>query len=238
MKRSFMGAVAMTMLIVFLCSALAIFLCYRVQKYILPDSNEVWLTQRTTAPDGTVTEAKQRYYLDRPSPFTRLEADGQDETQEETSYIIERIESSYSMLSSRAKAAYRASQISMVLLPLLFAVIGITLCAWWFYHKILEPPIAVLMDATTHIQTQDLGFRISFDRQDELGQLCTAFEKMRQTLYENNRQLWSMLEERRALQASVAHDLRNPIAIMKGYVEYLQENRQGGTLTDEKLEKA
>ena len=47
-----------------------------------------------------------------------------------------------------------------------------------------------------------------------------------------------MLEERRALQASVAHDLRNPIAIMTGYVEYLQENSRGGTLTEEKLEKA
>lgn len=80
------------------------------------------------------------------------------------------------------------------------------------YHKILEPPITVLMDATAHIQDRDLNFQITFDGQDELGQLCTAFEKMRQTLYENNRQLWSMLEERRALQASVAHDLRNSIA--------------------------
>ena len=198
LKRSFMGAVAITMLIVFLCGALTIFLGYQLQKHILPDSNEVWLTQRTTAPDGTVTEAKQRYHLDQPSPFIRLEADGQEHEEEETSYVIERIESSYSMLSSRAKAVYRVSQISIVLLPLLFAVIGITLCAWWFYHKILEPPISVLMDATTRIQNQDLGFRIGFDRQDELGQLCTAFEKTRRTLYENNRQLWSMLEERRA----------------------------------------
>ena len=229
------------MLIVFLCSGLAIFGCYLLQKHILPDSNEVWLTQQTTAPDGTVTEAKLRYVLNGPpEPFGQLVADGQEhnEAQEQTSYRIERIESSYSMLSSKAKTAYRASQICMVLLPLVFAVIGITLCAWWFYHKILEPPITVLMDATTHIQDQDLNFQINFDGRDELGQLCTAFEKMRQTLYENNRQLWSMLEERRALQASVAHDLRNPIAIMTGYVEYLQENRQGGTLTDEKLEKA
>lgn len=211
------------------------------QKHILPDSNEVWLTQQTTAPDGTVTEAKLRYVLDGPpEPFGQLVKDGQErnEAQEQTSYRIERIDSSYSMLSSKAKTAYRASQICMVLLPLMFAVIGITLCAWWFYHKILEPPITVLMDATTHIQDQDLNFQINFDGRDELGQLCTAFEKMRQTLYENNRQMWSMLEERRALQASVAHDLRNPIAIMTGYVEYLQENRQGGTLTDEKLEKA
>lgn len=241
LKRSFMEAVAITMLVVFLCGAFAIVICYRFQKHILPDSNEVWLTQQTTAPDGTVTEAKLRYVLDGPpEPFGQLVKDGQErnEAQEQTSYRIERMESSYSMLSSKAKTAYRASQICMVLLPLMFAVIGITLCAWWFYHKILEPPITVLMDATTHIQDQDLNFQINFSGRDELGQLCTAFEKMRQTLYENNRQLWSILEERRALQASVAHDLRNPIAIMTGYVEYLQENRQGGTLTDEKLEKA
>ena len=152
--------------------------------------------------------------------------------------MIERIESSYSMLSPKARTAYRVSQICMVLLPFLLAAIGITLCAWWFYRRILEPPITVLMNATAHIQDRDLNFQITFDRQDELGQLCTAFEKMRQTLYENNRQMWSMLEERRALQASVAHDLRNPIAIMTGYVEYLQENNRGGTLTEEKLEKA
>ena len=241
LKRSFMAAVAITMLIVFLCSGLAIFGCYLLQKHILPDSNEVWLTQQTTAPDGTVTEAKMRYVLDdSPEPFGQLIADGQErnESQGQTSYMIERIESSYSMLSPKTRTAYRVSQICMMLLPFLFAVIGITLCAWWFYHKILEPPITVLMDATVHIQDRDLNFQINFSGRDELGQLCTAFEKMRQTLYENNRQMWSMLAERRALQASVAHDLRNPIAIMTGYVEYLQENRQGGTLTDEKLEKA
>lgn len=142
------------------------------------------------------------------------------------------------MLSPKKQLVFRVSQLSMVMLPLLFAVIGIVLCAWWFYRKKLEPPITVLMDATTHIQGQDLNFQIDFDGQDELGQLCAAFEKMRQTLYENNRQLWSMLEERRALQASVAHDLRNPLAIITGYVEHLQDSRQNGTLSDEKMEKA
>ena len=238
LKRSFMVAVAITMLIVSLCSALAIFGCYRLQKYILPDSKEVWLIEQITMADGTVTEAKQRYYLDRPSPFTRLVAEGREQDETDINYMIESIESSYSMLSSQAKAAYRVSQVFMVLLPLLFAMIGIALCAWWFYHKKLEPPITVLMDATTHIQDQDLNFQIDFERRDELGQLCAAFEKMRQTLYENNRQLWSMLEERRTLQASVAHDLRNPLAIISGYVEHLQESRRSGTLTDEKLEKA
>lgn len=240
LKRSFMVALAVTMLIVSLCSAVVIFGCYCLQKHILPDSNEVWLILQTTAPDGTVTEAKQRYVLDRLSPLTRLVPDGQgeNELQGQAEYLIESIKSNYSMLSTKSKAVYRASQVLLLLLPLLFAGIGIIMCAWWFYHRKLEPPITALMDATTHIQDQDLNFQIDFDRQDELGQLCTAFEEMRQTLYENNRQLWSMLEERRTLQASVAHDLRNPLAIISGYVERLQESRRNGTLTDEKLEKA
>ena len=109
-----MKAVAVTMLIVFFCSALAIFGCYRFQKHILPDFNEVWLTQQTTAPDGMVTEAKMRYALDgSPEPFGQLIPDGQEQngSQGQTSYRIERIESSFSMLSSKAKMAYRVSQI-------------------------------------------------------------------------------------------------------------------------------
>ena len=40
--------------VVFLCSGLAIFGCYRFQKHILPDSNEVWLTQQTTARSSSI----------------------------------------------------------------------------------------------------------------------------------------------------------------------------------------
>ena len=83
-----MAAVAITMLIVFLCSGLAMFGCYRLQKYILPDSNEVWLTQQTTAPDGTVTEAKLRYVLNGPpEPFGQLVADGQEHNEAATRSI-------------------------------------------------------------------------------------------------------------------------------------------------------
>lgn len=58
---------------------------------------------------------------------------------------------------------------------------------------------------------------------------------MRQALYDNNRQLWNMTRQRRILQASVAHDLRNPIAIVEGYVEYMQQCLADGNLNDEEL---
>ena len=209
LKREFARAVAVTMLAISIASGLAIFGCYQLQKSILPDSNEVWLTQRITAADGTVSESSQRIDLGgQAEPIGQLVSEGSKDASGQTaSYAVDRIESSFSMLTDRAKAIYRASQAAMVGLPLLFAILGIVLAGQWFYRKKLEPPIRVLADATAHVERQDLDFRVHCESTDELGQLCTAFENMRQTLADNNRLLWDMLEQRRLLQASVAHDL-------------------------------
>ena len=68
-----------------------------------------------------------------------------------------------------------------------------------------------------------------------MGALCASFEQMRQILKENNQKLWDMLEERRHLQGSVAHDLRNPIAIIQGYAQYLQLSLSGDKISREKI---
>ncbi len=44
-----------------------------------------------------------------------------------------------------------------------------------------------------------------------------------------------MLEERKLMQASIAHDLRNPIAIIEGYTEYLQLNLPNGKLSIQRI---
>ena len=235
-KWSFTISVAVTMLIAFLCSVITIYGCYRIQKVILPDSREIWLHSQTTLSDGTITKSQQRYILDEPAELVALMSEeGLPQNEDKTEYMIESIESSFSSLSPNKKTIYQIMSILMVLLPLLYSIAGIGLCAWWFYQKKLAPPICILSDATEHIRTQDLDFKINYDNSDEMGQLCRAFEKMRQALYENNRQLWNMLDERRILQASVAHDLRNPISIIEGYVEYMQQNIHNGNLDEEKL---
>lgn len=68
-----------------------------------------------------------------------------------------------------------------------------------------------------------------------MGALCQSFEHMRMALYENNKILWKMLEERKLMQASIAHDLRNPIAIIEGYTEYLQLNLPNGKLSIQRI---
>ena len=235
MKSAFIWAVAVTMFLVFAASAMTIYGCYRIKKVVLPDSREVWLNTRTVTADGRVLEGGQRVTLDEPAQVGMLVPAGVDVALENTEFIIEKIESGFMALRPKQKFVYRMAGIFMVLLPFVYSITGIMLCAWWFYRKELSPPIQVLADATKHIREQDLDFRVDYSRNDELGRLCTAFEEMRQALYDNNRQLWNMTRQRRILQASVAHDLRNPIAIVEGYVEYMQQCLADGNLNDEEL---
>ncbi|MDO5156660.1 MAG: HAMP domain-containing sensor histidine kinase [Eubacteriales bacterium] len=237
-RQSFIMGVSVTMLIVFLIAAITVLGCYYTQKLILPDSQEIWLHIQTTKPDGTVSEAKQRFVLDEPAQMAMLVPAGKEDTSvsSETQYTIEKIESSFSTLTPKKKVLYRSVSVCMFALPLFYSVFGIGICAWWFYRKKLLPPIRILSDATNYISEQNLDFIVDCHNEDELGQLCVAFEKMRRTLYDNNRRIWNMMEERRILQASVAHDLRNPISIIAGYVEYLQQSLNNGNLDREKLE--
>ena len=239
-KHSFIIAVFVTMLLVFVASAITVSGCYYIQKKILPDSQEVWLHTQTIMADGTVSEAKRRFVLDEPEQIAMLVPEGakNDSTSQDTRYTIEKIESSYSTLTPKRKILYRSMSVCMFVLPFIYSVSGIGLCAWWFYRKKLQTPIQILSNATGCISEQNLDFTVTCPSDDELGELCVAFEKMRQTLYDNNRRVWKIMEERRVLQASVAHDLRNPIAIIAGYVEYIQQSLSSGKLNKEKLEHA
>ena len=236
MKSVFIWAVAVTMFLVFAASALTVYGCYRIQKVLLPDSQAVWLNTRTVIADGRVLEGGQRAILDEPVEVNILVPTGVNVTLENTRFIIERIDSGFSTLRPKQQLLYRVTGISMVVLPFVYSIAGIMLCARWFYRRELWPPIQVLADATKHIREQDLDFMVDYNRNDELGRLCIAFEEMRQALYNNNRQLWNMIEQRRILQASVAHDLRNPIAIVEGYVEYMQQCLADGNLNEEELQ--
>lgn len=237
-KRVFIRGVAVTMLVVLVSSALTIYGCYRIQKYLLPDAQEVWLKTQIVMTDGTISEVEQKVTFDETSWLAFLMNDDETKslTLDDIEFTIEKIESSFSMLSPKKQVMYRAMSVSMAVLPLIYSIVGIGLCAWWFYRKKMLPPIKVLENATQHISEQDLDFTIIYNSDDELGRLCTAFEEMRQALYDNNRQLWNMIEQRRILQASVAHDLRNPIAIIEGYVEYMQQCLTNGSMNDEKLQ--
>lgn len=118
----------------------------------------------------------------------------------------------------------RITEILMVFLPVLFSALGIVCAGTCFYHVKLKEPLTALKQGISHIADNDLDFSIGYGRQDELGELCRAFETMRGELVKNNRYMWGLVEERKKVNASIAHDLRTPITVIKGYSEYLDRN--------------
>lgn len=106
---------------------------------------------------------------------------------------------------------------------LMIPVSGLGLSGALFYHLKLKRPIAVLNEGTQRIRMQDLDFTIPEVSQDELGQICAAFETMRGELLRTNQELWRQAEERRRLNAAFAHDLRNPVTVLKGTVKQLRQ---------------
>lgn len=94
--------------------------------------------------------------------------------------------------------------------------------AMLFYRNRLKEPLATLREASEKIADNDLDFSVRCTSNDELGRLCQSFETMRATLADNFSQMWRQVEDRKALNAAFAHDLRTPLTVLKGYNEMLQ----------------
>ena len=131
--------------------------------------------------------------------------------------------------------AYYGSYAAMVGLPVFYIAVGIGAAAAVYYRKKLREPITQLQNGVERIQEDNLDFHIEYDGDDELGRLCCSMEKMRRELRQKYKALWESLEQRKLLNASVAHDLRTPITVLKGYLDYLEKNIPQDKLTEDML---
>lgn len=130
---------------------------------------------------------------------------------------------------------YYGSYAAMVGLPVFYIAVGIGAAAAVYYRKKLREPITQLQNGVERIQEDNLDFHIEYDGDDELGRLCCSMEKMRRELRQKHKALWESLEQRKLLNASVAHDLRTPITVLKGYLDYLEKNIPQDKLTEDML---
>ena len=130
---------------------------------------------------------------------------------------------------------YYGSYAAMVGLPVFYIAVGIGAAAAVYYRKKLREPITQLQNGVERIQEDNLDFHIEYDGDDELGQLCCSMEKMRRELRQKHKALWESLEQRKLLNASVSHDLRTPITVLKGYLDYLEKNIPQDKLTEDML---
>lgn len=138
-------------------------------------------------------------------------------------------------LSTWDTVVYYGSYAAMIGLPVFYIAVGIGAAAAVYYRKKLRNPITQLQNGVERIQEDNLDFHIEYDGDDELGRLCCSMEKMRRELRQKHKALWESLEQRKLLNASVAHDLRTPITVLKGYLDYLEKNIPQDKLTEDML---
>lgn len=141
-------------------------------------------------------------------------------------------------LSTGDHVAYYGAYVVMIGLPVLYIMIGIGAAAAIYYRRKLRRPIAQLQHAVEKIQEDTLDFCIEYSGDDELGKLCGSMEKMRRELRQKHKALWESLEQRKLLNASVAHDIRTPITVLKGYLEYLEREIPQHKVTEDMLLEA
>ncbi|MED4353123.1 ATP-binding protein [Schinkia azotoformans] len=82
--------------------------------------------------------------------------------------------------------------------------------------KGLTKPIAKLLKGIEKVSSGDTSFRVEVNKKDEFYHLVQAFNHMTEQLAQNERL-------RQNLMADVAHELRTPLAIIRGKLESIQE---------------
>ncbi|AFM26183.1 ATP-binding protein [Desulfomonile tiedjei] len=94
-----------------------------------------------------------------------------------------------------------------------FALAGLTS---FFLSKHLLSPIKKLTEAARELRSLRFSTKIDVHTRDELGQLANAFNSMAQALEKNEmlRKQWT---------SDVAHELRTPLAILRGEIEAMQD---------------
>lgn len=207
LKTSMAVTFLITICVIALLSSVTIFAANQVQHEIL---KKRYMT--INSPDFQMDENTGNYILD-----------------------IDNNNITWQPLSTWDTVAYYGSYAAMVGLPVFYIAVGIGAAAAVYYRKKLREPITQLQNGVERIQEDNLDFHIEYDGDDELGRLCCSMEKMRRELRQKHKALWESLEQRKLLNASVAHDLRTPITVLKGYLDYLEKNIPQDKLTEDML---
>lgn len=116
---------------------------------------------------------------------------------------------------------------------ILILVATAALLIFWIY-KGVTGPLSKMQEAAQNIKEGNLDFQLEASADDELGQLCSDFEDMRQRLKTNAEEKLTYDRENKELISNISHDLKTPVTAIKGYAEGIMD---GVADTPEKMDK-
>ena len=112
------------------------------------------------------------------------------------------------------------SRILLLAVLILSVMSGLTM--FWLYRSIIRP-INKLKNAADSITAGNLNVSVTAETEDEIGELCTAFEAMRIKLKGQIEQNMQTEKDSKELISNISHDLKTPMTSIKGYVEGLMD---------------
>ena len=104
----------------------------------------------------------------------------------------------------------QATALAALIAGLLALVLGVLL------SRALTRPLRELTSATEEMSTGQLGRQVPVYSQDEIGKLASSFNQMSSDLAKAAR-------VRKQMTADIAHDLRTPLTVLRGYTEGLRD---------------
>ena len=144
----------------------------------------------------------------------------------------------YIVLSGQAIADVRGELLSSLTLKLGFGAVIITMIfaglvgglAIWF----LTNNLRVIIEKVRRFREGDTGVRITDADRSDLSVLAITFNEMADTIEQNIEEIKSVDLLRRELIANVSHDLRTPLAVLRGYIETLQMKEESLSLEEKR----
>ena len=104
------------------------------------------------------------------------------------------------------------------------AVLAALILLWtWHISRTVLHPLKEIYHATEEVIEGNLDYKIRYGKQDEIGRFIQGFNLMRDHLKKSIEQRQQYERSRKQLIASISHDLRTPLASIKGYVEGLED---------------
>lgn len=125
-----------------------------------------------------------------------------------------------------------------VFVPIFFIILSIVVANILFYRWKIKTPIEELKNGANRIVNNDLHFAVTWQSNDELGQVCFAFEKMRRVVEKNIEELLKDKEEQKKLTAAFSHDLKNPITIIKGELTIISKSIELAQINKESFKES
>ncbi|WP_102261258.1 sensor histidine kinase [Mesobacillus jeotgali] len=115
----------------------------------------------------------------------------------------------------------------------LSVLLALILLWTWYISKTILHPLKEIYHATEEVIDGNLDYKIRYGKQDEIGRFIHGFDLMRDHLKKSIEQQQQYERARKQLIASISHDLRTPLASIKGYVEGLED----GIAKNEEMQK-